>query len=298
MSNIKTSLMLLFISAMLAVSCGEKREVSLYVSFFKGDVKVKRSGGEEAAVSFKAKVKDGDIYRVGKKSLLVLTATDGLTVRVEPETEAVIKSVQDIEKREIFLNNGRILSSVNKLTKGGQYRIRTKTAVASVRGTQFITKYEEGRTSVAVARGLVSVKGQNGKSGEEMVAAGKTGLVEDTSDKVVIREHNRAEKLEVSKFDITPSVEKIENKKPEQLKEIFKDTFEKSGKIEKRLQSNKGLSFSEMKKRYGRVDIVTLYNGRVIRGVITSRGSVYRIVTTGGVVTVNSNEVRNTRAQR
>ncbi len=297
--NFSKLVLSVMVSALVfTVSCGGGKQAAsggVYVSFFAGDVRVVKAGGKESAVSMKAVVTDGDIYRVGEKSLLILSGSGGLTVRIEAGTEAVIKSVEDIANREIFLNQGRILSSLDKLKKNERYTVKTKTTVASVRGTQFITKYDGGNTTVAVVRGSVSVMAEKGK--EEIVASGKTGVVGESSVKVEVREINSSEKLEGSKFGITPSVENIEKKTPDELKKIFRDNEESTKTIDEKIDSSKGMSLADMKKKFGRVDVVTLYNGRVITGVITSRGAVYSILTTRGVVAVKASQVRNTRTQ-
>jgi hypothetical protein len=49
-----------------------------------------------------------------------------------------------------------------------------------------------------------------------------------------------------------------------------------------------------MKTKYGRIDVITLYSGRTIQGVIISRGESYRVLTTNGPISVNAKDVRRT----
>jgi len=56
------------------------------------------------------------------------------------------------------------------------------------------------------------------------------------------------------------------------------------------------MSMEEIRSRYGRIDVVTLYSGRVIRGAIVSRGASVGIITPSGMVSIRANEIRQTGA--
>lgn len=53
-------------------------------------------------------------------------------------------------KTELFLNSGTVLNKVSKLQKENEYSVRTKTALAAVRGTAFLVIAEKGSSKVAV----------------------------------------------------------------------------------------------------------------------------------------------------
>ncbi len=52
-----------------------------------------------------------------------------------------------------------------------------------------------------------------------------------------------------------------------------------------------------MKKKYGKIDVITLFNGRVINGIIKSRGDVYSILTTDGIINVQVGKIMNTKVK-
>jgi hypothetical protein len=54
------------------------------------------------------------------------------------------------------------------------------------------------------------------------------------------------------------------------------------------------LTLQELKDKYGRIDEVTLYNGKKIRGVILGRGEIFRIITERGMTAVSAREIRGT----
>lgn len=274
-------------------SCAKEVKNDIYISFFTGSVTLQR-GGAPVQVEVKGIVQEGDVITVGDKSTLILQGSDGLVVRFEPDTEAVLLSINDIAKRQITLNRGKVLSSIAKLQKGHGYSVKTPTAVASVRGTQFLTEYDGKRSVVAVGRGVVSVKRTTGTGDEKLVEKGNSAVAEPEKETVDLRGVNKVETLELSKLEKTPVVEKVETKTPEEIKAIFVDTEKSDEQINEQIKEETGLTPAEMKAKYGRIDVITLYNGRVIQGIIVSRGASYRVLTTGGAISVNAKDVRRT----
>ncbi len=49
-----------------------------------------------------------------------------------------------------------------------------------------------------------------------------------------------------------------------------------------------------MKEKYGKIDVITLFNGRVINGIIKSRGDTFTILTTDGIMHVKAGHVMKT----
>ncbi len=292
MTYVTASIAALILTAAV-LSCGKGGKKDTYVSFFSGSVTLQRNGAP-AQVEVKGMVQEGDIFSIGENSMLILQTSDGLVVRFEPNTEAVISSINDITKREISLNKGKVLSSVEKLGKGHGYAVKTPTAVASVRGTQFLTEYNGKASIVAVGKGVVSVKRISGAADEKSVEKGNSAVVEAEKNTVDLREVNKVETLELSKLDKTPVVEDVEKKSPEELKGIYKETEKNDEEINVQIKEETGLTPAEMKAKYGRIDVITMYNGRVIQGVIVSRGASYRVLTSNGAINVNAKDVRRT----
>jgi len=54
----------------------------------------------------------------------------------------------------------------------------------------------------------------------------------------------------------------------------------------------KALSLEEIRAQYKWVDEITLYNGKVVRGAIVSRGEAYRVLTTEGIVMIPRSQVK------
>jgi hypothetical protein len=54
----------------------------------------------------------------------------------------------------------------------------------------------------------------------------------------------------------------------------------------------KNLSLEEIRSQYKWVDRITLYNGKVVRGAIMSRGETYRVLTTEGIMMIPRNRIK------
>ena len=65
--------------------------------------------------------------------------------------------------------------------------------------------------------------------------------------------------------------------------------------IIKELIKRKPKSIKEIKKAFKRIDSITLFNGRVIEGAIISRGKVFKVLTTDGVIKVREDQIKNVK---
>jgi hypothetical protein len=111
----------------------------------------------------------GDRVKTSPDSTALLTFFDGSTLKLEPGTDIEIEQLErndDQHTITIVLKQwtGETWSHVVKMADF-HYEIKTPSAVALVRGTQFLTEVDEaGATRVLTAEGLVSVSAQ----GEEI----------------------------------------------------------------------------------------------------------------------------------
>lgn len=283
-------------AAIIATSCSKKEEQA-YVSFFVGTVSIEKHGEASAPVKILDMIQDGDIIETGDKSYVLVQTGDEIVIRFDSNTRVSFSSISDVKFRELNLDRGKVVSSVSKLKKESEYRIKTPTAVASVRGTEFLTEYENGKTVVAVGKGKVSVV-KTATSEENPVDAGNTAIVTESTDTATeVRDINRFEELEISKIQVVPVIDNLEKSGSETLDEKFRNIEEKTEEIDQEIEKlieKDSWTLEKIKAKFGRIDQVTLYNGRVIRGTIISRGANVKILTTGGTVTVQSREIRTT----
>lgn len=289
--------LILILTVAAAVSCAGKKEERAFVSFFAGTASIEREGKASVSVKVQDQVKDGDIIETGDRSYVIIQTDDGIVIRFDSNTRVVFKSISDEKNRELNLDRGKVVSSVSKLKKESEYRVKTPTAVASVRGTEFLTEYDKGKTVVAVGKGKVSVV-KTATEEENFVDTGNTAVVAESTDAAVeLREISKVEELEISKIKGVPVIDNIDKADAAAIEEKFSDTEEKTEEINREIEElleKDSWTLEKIKAKYGRIDVVTLYNGRVIRGAIIGRGAYVKILTPGGVVTVQGKDIRTT----
>ncbi len=290
MKNFYAAALAMILISLIPASCGKGKSADAVVSFFSGTATIQTANALPRPVKIQDIVKDGDVIETGDKSSVIVQVGNELIVRFEANTKVVVASITNIAKREINLDKGKVLSNVSKLKKGNDYFVKTPTAVASVRGTEFLTDYSNGKTVVAVGKGSVSVVKSDTKE-EKLADPGKSVVV---SEKIEMRNVNQVETLELKKLEATPAVKDIEKMTTEDLNKKYEDTIKSDEEINKEIEKLSGMSYEEMKTKYQRIDVITMYNGRVIKGVIMSRGAFLQILTPSGVVTVQAKDVQRT----
>ena len=138
----------------------------------KGDVKVTAAGKESAAATG-SKICSGDTVTACKDSRAKIKMEDGNELNISPDSKIVIETYQydaSANKKKVLLNvlKGKVRATTktenmyNDKAKDGQanaFQVRTKSAVAGVRGTDFLTGYDQksNTTTIVTFRGKVEV---------------------------------------------------------------------------------------------------------------------------------------------
>lgn len=163
----------------------------------KGDVKI-QSGKTKKVSSVAAghKVCSGDTVNAGKNSRAKLKMEDGNELNISPDSQIVLEDYQfnpQQNKKKVLLNvlRGKIRAATqrpnmynDKAADGtaNAFEVKTKSAVAGVRGTDFLTSYDSrsNATEVVTFSGKVEV-GQIGPEGKVVnvvqVEAGQKSVV-------------------------------------------------------------------------------------------------------------------------
>lgn len=134
-------------------------------------------------------VKDGDLVATGKKSALVIQLKDESVIKLGSRSRLRIKPPRSQSGLELVL--GEMFSKVRKAATDkdgpkGTFKVRTKSAVAGVRGTEFYTSYgkkenpddiwlcvNEGEVEVTKLKGKKAV---TVKAGEGISVTAKKGI--------------------------------------------------------------------------------------------------------------------------
>ncbi len=265
-------------------SCGTGADKLTHVTFFMGNVKIARAGGEvKPAITMV--INDDDVVTTGPASFILMQVDRDIVIRIDENSSVVMKNIVPKVNREVAINNGKVLSKVMKLGKGDSYLVKTPTAVVAVRGTEFSVSYGPGKTVAAVRKG--SVEAESAKlEKKETIPEGTTLVI---TDKTETRKISGPESTELENISNIPLIEGLPGKTEKEIKDLMESLLGKEAMPQGTL--------GEMKAKYGHIDTVFLYNGRTITGIILSRGAVYTILVPGGVITVPGKQIRNTRVQ-
>ena len=162
------------------------------VEVSKGDIKIESAATHAVkAAPQGSKICSGDKIIAGADSRAKLKMEDGNELNVSPDSQIVLENYQfdaAENKKKVLLNvlSGKVRATTKKenmyndRAKDGQantFEVRTKSAVAGVRGTDFLTGYDPQtqKTEVVTFRGRVEVAqmGASGKHVSVPVVAGQ-----------------------------------------------------------------------------------------------------------------------------
>ncbi|MBN2160762.1 MAG: FecR domain-containing protein [Spirochaetes bacterium] len=254
--------------------------------------------GKVTANSVAAKVGDpialNDTIATGDKSLAVLSLGATAQITLYENSRVVLKECDLSNNRIVLgLTDGLLFNKI--LKKCSYYRVSTPTSTASVRGTTFTVSVDKnsGKTIVRVLSGSLGISKSELPSGEKVLIEKEITV-------------NAGYKIEV-----IPSAEVKEAAMDEQEKaeagsldpSNFIDTKQEEGKTSKHKadvtpakKDPASLSYDEKLLEIkitnnGKLDVITLNDGRKILGMIIERGPMYRIKTPGGIVSVMQDEI-------
>ncbi|MCX8124257.1 MAG: FecR domain-containing protein [Spirochaetes bacterium] len=320
---------LLAIIVFLILSCTpQPKSVSAHLIFMQGDVTIIRNE-VNVPVILGSIVQPEDIITTGNQSIAVVQIADRAVVHITSNSKLAVKTLV-ATSTTLYLERGEIISKVERLQKAQEYRVKTPSVVASVRGTQFLVKADEKIGKVAVHTGSVSVKPvieetkiEEIQIEETIVDGGKEAIVTVEKEKaakeipVSVKEISIKDKMkieEAGKIELLPQEVVIKPEALEKVRETIKQNIEKIGTIEssteeqlrqqikkeriERLMQQKTRTLEEIKEACERIDVIRLYSGKQIQGAIISRGDSYKILTTTGVIDVPKKDVRSVSVMR
>ena len=216
MTRLRTIIISVLI-AVLCISCGKKEapvaepeeQFNFKVQFVLGDVKILNASVERMANSGDA-VSVSDIIITGKKSVTDLLFGKSGVIRINENSRVTITAVADKTNNDTVMDmeNGKVFLTLTKL-KGTGFKVKTPTAVASVRGTSFTVLSDKKGAKLSVVKGTVAVNPvKEGKIIEDKSVDVEAGKKTDYIDKKVVEKIIMG-KMEIPVMNMTPA-EKIE----------------------------------------------------------------------------------------
>mgnify|MGYP001210572820 CR=1 FL=1 len=151
------------------------------VVFKQGDASIVR-GGKTIPAKVKDLIYEKDEIITGASGELSIQLSSGVLVKISSGSKLVIDGIARSNQNTdlaIRLENGTILGQASKDGKKLDMKIQSPTAIAGVRGTEFIIDANQEQTSVLVNEGVVNVSNSAGEvnvdvePGNKVVSDGK-----------------------------------------------------------------------------------------------------------------------------
>ena len=315
---------IVFTIIVLSFSCKPGQQISSGIfTFTVGDVTL---NGKSAGIGDSVVV--NDTIQTGNKSFAVIQFGNISLLKLHDSSSVKVISLQLSEKDEIklFMEYG---NTFNKLVKKGSgYTIKTPTMIAAVRGTSFsvIQKKDSESGRCLVLEGSVAVEKTYAPGGTEPQKAvpeeqKKEPIIVQSGYQVKVSEAEvgapfvieRSEKSELVKLKEIRIIEELPKAEPQERKEIIiKNPVIPESKAEttappeskdkvpdkentvavKTAQQVYQEKLNEIKVRNrGKLDKITLKDGRSFLGMIIERGLLYKIETPKGIQLIQQEEI-------
>lgn len=131
-----------------------------YINDYEGDCEIKRKGKSigEAILDIYIPLYEGDAVITGYDSRVEIVFDDATIIKLDPNSRLVIRDLRrDKENKTIIeLIKGRLMGVVKKLIEKEEFAVKTKLAMAAVKGTELIVETGE-EDVVGVYEGQVEV---------------------------------------------------------------------------------------------------------------------------------------------
>ena len=218
----------------------------------KGDVKIKTKRSKKyKKAKLGQKVFPRDVVKTGKDSRAKIVMIDENVINVSPDSKIKIQKYEFKPKKNaknvlLKVFYGKIRSKVNQKYDGkkNKFQIKTASAVAGVRGTDFLASYDKAtKTSNVVTFEGKVVFGLPGKNGAILKPVEvKPGQISNVVNRAVPTAPKELPKTALAKFDISSDADKFEKKenRNNNAKREGKGKDKKGDKNKRRLPSNQG----------------------------------------------------------
>jgi hypothetical protein len=262
-----------------------------FVLLAKGDAKIIRDNKELPAVKATDRLITKDEVVTGADGTIMFQMEIKTLVRMMPKSMGAVGI--DLKAKSIFLRQGTVLCNVQELTKNEKFSVTTPNAMVNVAGTQFSITYESEKTIVTVIKG--AVQAVNLKNNETtQVDEGKTAVI--TGDGIEVKYSEEAEKIILQRFGRLEYMNNMKDKSEKEMDMFLEAVMALDRESEKEKEEDiKIVTLEDIKRKYGKLEEIQLYNGKRYTGAIISRGGIYSFVTLDGIKKIPAKDVKNVR---
>jgi preprotein translocase subunit YajC len=261
-----------------------------------GNAMIEKQGKEKTRLKLSDKIRCGDIITTGAGSFVIIQIGKNKMIRIQSNTSIEITTLYDNGANEINLRTGVFLSRILKLEKDESFNIRSARAIVRVRGTSFSVKCIKRECVVAVNEGSVEFT-RIVPSSSIIVNAGFAAAADSVME---ARKITAVESLEIQRIEDVPFQEHPgslnDTKKSGILERVKKNDEEIDRKIRRLKVKAEVLprTIDEIREKYGRITVVNTFSGKSYKGVVMSRGKIWKILVPGRYIKIHSNTIEST----
>jgi len=260
----------IMICLVAVVGCKKEKKYTVaregLVNLISGDVVLVVNGAESKARIGDA-IKEGmTIKTVGPKSIAEIYFGENAVKILGDTVIKIEKLITDIsantEESSFIVEKGRMFSRVTKkLSKGDSYQVKTPTAIAAVRGTDFLVTQEEDKSNVACLDGLLEVLNQSLATGQP-IALEEKQEVDIVPGQDMVKKQISEDKLRMLNIllEIQAMREDIRKKYEQQKEEILKY-------VEEQKEANKTMLEEQREKDKALVEEQKARDKAMIEGI-------------------------------
>ncbi|MFH0975594.1 MAG: FecR family protein [Spirochaetota bacterium] len=278
-----------FIIALTGIGVQEYRKG--YVLAARGELKIIRDDKELPALKAKDRLITRDEIVTGADGTIVFQLEKKTLVRVIPETTVNVEI--DLKVKSIVLRQGTVLCNVQDMAKDEKFNVTTLNARVFVTGTQFSVTYENRQTTITVIKG--AVQAVNLMTNETIqVDAGKTAVI--AGEVINLKDAEEAERIILQKFGKLEYMNNVIDKSDKEMNDFAEAVLATDRESEEQKEDEiKIRTLEDIKRKYGKLEEVQLYNGQRYTGAIISRGGIYSFITVKGIKKIPAKDVKNVR---
>jgi hypothetical protein len=235
-------------------------------------------------------LKNNDVIRTGEMSSVCFQNRLFNAALGEKSSALCVSGARKIS---LSLNDGTVFSKVMPLAADEGFEVLTPNASVHVKGTMFNVSFISDETVVTVTEGTVEVTQR--ETGEKaMIRAGNTAVVKK---QIVVRESGIEDSARINGFAGIGFVDYPTKMSDEETKKIV-DILKLIAVPAAHETRSVSMNLEQIKEKYGRIEELYLYDGRMLTGAIVSRGDKIQFITATGMKSIAAKDVKGSKIIR
>ncbi len=227
MRHVLPVMLIFLLAAGVTVCKKDEKDRAITIQGLIGEVMIVAGNTEKPATVGDVLI-TGDGIRTGADSIAdVLYGSEGI-IRIQPDTSILLSTLMDpaTGDSQLDMPQGKMYVTLSKLKKG-DFRVKTPTAVASVRGTSFRISADEKASRLDVVTGAVRINPvQNNTvvtTVETTVKKNQTVELDEKSVKQAVEQKKEIKVTETKPEEIEEIRKEVRDIKPEMLEKLNKE---------------------------------------------------------------------------